>query len=192
MSSMRGKAQKSSATRKLLDPDTLFHIAQLYERISDEGEAARYMELCLAQEHGQPSQPDKKSKRDGKATSAAASHTGHHDVGGDGDTEIASTPSTPSSNATQPLSPPLYPMQDDSEPANDGFGTGTTATTSRARLWLARFAFKNNDLDRAERLAEELCMDGFEVEEAKGLVREVRGKRESEPGHTPPPPDDVS
>lgn len=192
MSSMRGKAQKSSASRKLLDPDTLFHIAQLYERISDEGEAARYMELCLAQEHGQPSQPDKKSKRDGKATSAATSHTGHHDVGGDGDTEIASTPSTPSSNATQPLSPPLYPMQDDSEPANDGFGTGTTATTSRARLWLARFAFKNNDLNRAERLAEELCMDGFEVEEAKGLVREVRGKRESGPGHTPPPPDDVS
>ena len=74
---------------------------------------------------------------------------------------------------------PLYTPVEDESSSGEGFGTGTTATTSRARLWLARHAFKSSDLDRAERLAEELCMDGFEVEEAKGLIREVQGKRES-------------
>jgi anaphase-promoting complex subunit 8 len=41
---------------------------------------------------------------------------------------------------------------------------------------------KTGDLDRAERLAEELCMDGYEVEEAKALVRELRGRREAAMG----------
>jgi len=183
--------------RKLLDPETLFQIAQLYERMSNEAEAMRYMELCIAQETGQSANEgttkthkasNKQSKqRRGKA--AAQSFGTDVDNGsengmdeGDGDTEILSTPSPPSSNATEPLSPPIFPT-DDAD--NDGFGTGTTRTTSNARLWLARYAFKNDDLDRAERLAEELCMDGYEVEEAKGLVREVRGRREAISGGTP-------
>ena len=65
--------------------------------------------------------------------------------------------------------------EDDAE-GDDGFGTGTTATTSKARLWLARWCVRSGDLERAERLAEELCMDGWEVEEAKGLVRDVRAR----------------
>jgi anaphase-promoting complex subunit 8 len=71
---------------------------------------------------------------------------------------------------------------EDEDGEADGFGTGTTATTSKARLWLARWAWRRGDLDRAEKLAEELCMDGYEVEEAKGLVREVRGRREAGAG----------
>jgi anaphase-promoting complex subunit 8 len=90
---------------------------------------------------------------------------------GDDDTEIP-----PSSS---PLESSMDNVEDQEPGDNDGFGTGTTATTSKARLWLARWSVKMGDLDRAERLAEELCMDGYEVEEAKGLVREVRGRREA-------------
>ncbi|EPE27887.1 TPR-like protein [Glarea lozoyensis ATCC 20868] len=53
-------------------------------------------------------------------------------------------------------------------------GTGVTAATSKARMWLAKYAMRNGDYTRAMQLATELCQDGIEVEEAKALVREVR------------------
>jgi len=59
-----------------------------------------------------------------------------------------------------------------------GEGTGVTAATSRARMWLARDAMKAGSLERAMQLATELCQDGVEVEEAKALVREVRVRME--------------
>ena len=192
--SMKGKGSQSKrgGGRKLLDPETLFHIAQLYERVPNEAEAARYMELCLAQETGQTStevkQKTKSSRQQHKGTgksSFTAVNKGQQNEDDDGDTDVLSSPSSLSSNATEPISPEGLRTGNGQVETNDGFGTGTTATTSRARLWLARYVFKQNDLDRAERLAEELCMDGFEVEEAKGLVREVRGKREALRGHTP-------
>lgn len=175
-SSMKGKKR---STRKLLDPETLFHIAQLYERFPDEAEAAKYMELCLAQEtgaaNGEDGSPDQKGKHRGKGKNKSRTDA-------DNDTDVLSSPSSQSSNATVAISPIEVPGTDQGDTNSDGFGVGTTATTSRARLWLARYAFKMDDLERAERLAEELCMDGFEVEEAKGLIREVRGRREAAGG----------
>ncbi|KAJ3578475.1 hypothetical protein NPX13_g2093 [Xylaria arbuscula] len=61
-------------------------------------------------------------------------------------------------------------------------GTGVTAATSKARMWLARFAMRTDDYATAGRLANELCQDGVEVEEAKALIREVRARIESEGG----------
>ncbi|KFH47572.1 Anaphase-promoting complex subunit-like protein [Hapsidospora chrysogenum ATCC 11550] len=58
-------------------------------------------------------------------------------------------------------------------------GTGVTAATSKARMWLARFAMRTADYHTANRLATELCHDGVEVEEAKALVREVRSRLEA-------------
>lgn len=55
-------------------------------------------------------------------------------------------------------------------------GTGVTAATSKARMWLARYAMRTEDYDTANRLASELCQDGVEVEEAKALIREVRSR----------------
>lgn len=55
-------------------------------------------------------------------------------------------------------------------------GIGVTQTTSRARLWLARWSLARADYARCMELANELCQDGFEVEEAKGLVKDVRGR----------------
>lgn len=60
-----------------------------------------------------------------------------------------------------------------------GEGTGVTAATSKARMWLARFAMRTADYTVAHRLATELCQDGVEVEEAKALVREVRSRLEA-------------
>lgn len=55
-------------------------------------------------------------------------------------------------------------------------GTGVTAATSKARMWLARLAMRTANYKAAQRLATELCEDGVEVEEAKALVREVRSR----------------
>lgn len=57
-------------------------------------------------------------------------------------------------------------------------GTGVTAATSKARMWLAKHAMSTGDFTRAMQLGTELCQDGVEVEEAKALVREVRGRRD--------------
>ncbi|CZR39962.1 uncharacterized protein FPRO_04860 [Fusarium proliferatum ET1] len=58
-------------------------------------------------------------------------------------------------------------------------GTGVTAATSKARMWLAKFSMRTGDYITASRLAGELCQDGVEVEEAKALVREVRSRMEA-------------
>ncbi|PQE23827.1 hypothetical protein CJF30_00008811 [Rutstroemia sp. NJR-2017a BBW] len=61
------------------------------------------------------------------------------------------------------------------QPTGEGTGgTGVTAATSKARMWLAKYAMRTGDYKRAMQLATELCQDGVEVEEAKALVREVR------------------
>ncbi|KAK5162902.1 Anaphase-promoting complex subunit 8 [Saxophila tyrrhenica] len=55
-------------------------------------------------------------------------------------------------------------------------GIGVTQITSRARLWLAKWCHQRGDWKRTMEYANELCQDGVEVEEAKGLVRDVRAR----------------
>ena len=98
MSSVRGKKAKGNTNRKLLDPDTLFHIAQLYERLSDEVEAAKFMELCLAQETGNKKSSQNNNSGLPKAKGNIVSSTTNRQD--DGDTELASDPGSPSSDAT--------------------------------------------------------------------------------------------
>ncbi|TIA16834.1 TPR-like protein [Aureobasidium pullulans] len=78
------------------------------------------------------------------------------------------------------------PDEDDLPPgaplSSAGGGIGITQTTSKARLWLAKWSFVKQDWQRASELANELCQDGVEVEEAKALVRDVRARLEAE-GH---------
>jgi anaphase-promoting complex subunit 8 len=138
--------------RKILDPDTLHQIATLYERLGDEDEAAAYMELTLQQETGEVEHPELDSDDD--------VDEGHSDGG----TEVPR-------RRTQPIN-------DSSQETETVGGTGVTATTSKARLWLARWALQHGDLSRADQLAGELCQDGIEVEEAKALMRDVRARRE--------------
>ncbi|KAI9807106.1 MAG: hypothetical protein M1825_005823 [Sarcosagium campestre] len=100
----------------VMDPETLFQIALMYEKLRELDEAAAFMDLTVAQEDGQ------------------------------GDDE--------------------------------GQGVGVTPTTSRARMWLAKWEFGRGELKRAMALATELCQDGVEVEEAKALVRDLRARME--------------
>lgn len=204
--STRPKPANPTKSRKLLDPETLFQIALLHERTNNEAEAARYMELCVAQETGGSATSVEKARRkharrEARKTAVASERRerlaamqaeagGEH--GGAVDLELEAAALADGDDDTEILSSPSDPEEDergegaDAETSGlgegDGFGTGTTATTSKARLWLARWSVKTGDLDRAERLAEELCMDGYEVEEAKGLVREIRGRREAASG----------
>lgn len=55
-------------------------------------------------------------------------------------------------------------------------GLGVTQITSRARLWLARWCYQCGEWQRTMELANELCQDGVEVEDAKSLVRDVRAR----------------
>lgn len=61
-----------------------------------------------------------------------------------------------------------------------GGGVGVTATTSKARLWLARWEYMRGMYQRAMELANELCQDGVEVEDAKALVRDIRARSEQD------------
>ena len=107
----------------VMDPDTLYQIALMYEKLNDYGEACAYMELTLDQEEG---------------------------PGG--------------------------------EEEGTGQGVGVTMTTSKARMWLAKWEFARGSLGRAMELANELCQDGVEVEEAKALVRDLRARMEQGEG----------
>lgn len=64
----------------------------------------------------------------------------------------------------------------------DARGVGVTPTTSKARMWLARYDFNRGDYQRAMELANELCEDGVEVEDAKALVRDIRARVEADTG----------
>ena len=120
-----GSGETSGLGGGILDPEVLYQIALLYERIHNMNECAAYMELILAQEEG----PD------------------FEDVGSEG-----------------------------------GGGVGVTATTSKARLWLARWEYMRGMYQRAMELANELCQDGVEVEDAKALVRDIRARMERDRG----------
>ncbi|PQE28552.1 hypothetical protein CJF32_00005645 [Rutstroemia sp. NJR-2017a WRK4] len=75
------------------------------------------------------------------------------------------------------------------QPTGEGTGgTGVTAATSKARMWLAKYAMRTGDYKRAMQLATELCQDGVEVEEAKALVREVLPLTQVVPPVHPVPP----
>ncbi|PGH07056.1 hypothetical protein AJ80_08069 [Polytolypa hystricis UAMH7299] len=141
---------------RILDPDTLHQIATLYERLGDEDECAAYMELTLQQETGESADDD-------------------DNEGGDNSSDAEDEDARRTSSFTQ-RDKGGGNDDDDAEPP----GTGVTDTTSKARLWLARWALRHGELDRADLLAGELCQDGSEVEEAKALMRDVRARREGE------------
>jgi len=115
----------------VLDPESLYQIASLYERLDEKQECAAYMELVLAQEEGGGMDDE-----DGGV--AASSGQGK------------------------------------------GQGVGVTVTTSKARMWLAKYEFGRKNWQRAMELANELCQDGVEVEDAKALVRDIRARIESD------------
>jgi anaphase-promoting complex subunit 8 len=68
------------------------------------------------------------------------------------------------------------------EAGENAGGVGVTPTTSKARLWLARWEYMRGMFQRAMELANELCQDGVEVEDAKALVRDIRARIEREKG----------
>ncbi|KAF2021420.1 TPR-like protein [Aaosphaeria arxii CBS 175.79] len=120
-----GSGEVSGLGGGVLDPEVLFNIALLYERVNNMGECAAYMELVLAQEEG--------------------------------------------------------PDYDESVGDMAG-GVGVTPTTSKARLWLAKWEYMRGMYQRSMELANELCQDGVEVEDAKALIRDIRARIESQKG----------
>ncbi|SPQ21634.1 89fcb425-6c4b-4d2b-9d60-b63cbb50a124 [Thermothielavioides terrestris] len=140
-----------------MDPEVLLQIATMYDRLGEEEEAKAYMELCLAQEEGATGP----GEGGGAAAGLSESIAIHHDsqgagagAGSDGEGE-----------------------GDEGGAGHEG-GTGVTFATSKARMWLAKYAMRAEDYETANRLAMELCQDGVEVEEAKALMREARSRME--------------
>lgn len=121
-SSFGSGVMNGEAPQAILDPEMLYQIALVHEKMNEQDEAASYMEMTLAQEEG---------------------------------------------------------PGDDNDDEERVPGTGVTNTTSKARMWLARWEFARGGLARAMELANELCQDGVEVEEAKALLRDLRARMES-------------
>jgi anaphase-promoting complex subunit 8 len=168
-------ASPGPGSRKILDPETLHQIATLYERLGDEEEAAAYMELTLQQESGAPANEnphddDSSTSENGLQSDAEIEHSG--------DEELDLSQRHRRNRKPRAKAESFAVQNDDSIASETWNGTGVTATTSKARLWLAQYASRNGDLDRADQLASELCQDGIEVEEAKALMRDVRARRE--------------
>jgi anaphase-promoting complex subunit 8 len=135
-----------------MDTDVLLQIAQMYDGLEEEDEAKAYMELCVAQEDGGAGAEE--------GTNLGSSIAIHHDSpGGAGASDDEGG--------------------DRAERGGGNEGTGVTAATSKARMWLAQHAMRNEDYSTANRLATELCQDNVEVEEAKALIREARSRMES-------------
>ncbi|RYO86741.1 hypothetical protein DL766_001601 [Monosporascus sp. MC13-8B] len=144
-----------------MDPEILLQIATMYDSLGEEEDAKTYMEMCVAQEDGGGG-----AAGENQGAAPGESIAIHND------------------------SPP--PGSDDDGGGDGGGragpgaggggggggegGTGVTAATSKARMWLARHAMRVEDYATAHRLANELCQDGVEVEEAKALIREVRSR----------------
>lgn len=160
-------SQNVPLAKRILDPDTLVQIAHLYERLGDEEEVASYMELTLQQETGQPVDGADDNDDDDEDNSNTNNNNNNNNNNA-GDVAAKKTPKRAAAGNADEDDQDMQP-----------FGTGVTASTSRARLWLARYALKLGNLERADTLANELCHDGIEVEEAKALVRDVRARRES-------------
>lgn len=121
-SSFGSGVMNKEAPQGILDPEMLYQIALVHEKMNEQDEAASYMEMTLAQEEG---------------------------------------------------------PEEDNDDEERVPGTGVTNTTSKARMWLARWEFARGGLARAMELANELCQDGVEVEEAKALLRDLRARMES-------------
>lgn len=174
-------ASPGGGARKILDPETLHQIATLYERLGDDDEAAAYMELTLQQESGgAPVNEDNSADEDeySSASEHAARSDGEAEHSGDGDDD--DRPSRSRRRRKNGAGASSFGVQHDDSTATDGWqpNSGPTVTTSKARLWLAQYALRKGDLERADQLAGELCQDGMEVEEAKALMRDVRARRE--------------
>jgi anaphase-promoting complex subunit 8 len=137
-----------------MDPEVLLQIASMYDRLGEVDEAKAYMELCLAQEEGAAGGADEGGAGGGPGLGES----------------IAIHNDSPGSDAEGGEGP-------EGGAGADG-GTGVTFATSKARMWLAKFAMRAEDYDTANRLAMELCQDGVEVEEAKALIREARSMME--------------
>jgi anaphase-promoting complex subunit 8 len=108
----------------VMDPDTLYQIGLMYEKLGNHAQAAGYMALTLAQEERLPSS---------------------------GDGELMGESSG---------------------------GVGVTITTSKARMWLAKWEASQKNFTKAIELCNELCQDGVEIEDAKALIRDLRSRME--------------
>lgn len=135
-----------------MDPEVLLQIANMYDGLDEEEEAKAYMELCIAQEDGGAGAEG----GDDLGSSLAIHHDSSLAPGGSDDEG-----------------------GDRAERNGGNEGTGVTVATSKARMWLAQYAMRTEDYATATRLANELCQDGVEVEEAKALIREARSRMES-------------
>ncbi|MCJ1310379.1 Anaphase-promoting complex subunit 23 [Agyrium rufum] len=169
-----------------LDPEILFQIALCFEKSGNDGEAKEYMELTLAQEEGgfmtggggSPSAGDRMSLGDGDISiltqdyDDSTAHDGMHPRGLDPRSSFG-TAGGGVGNAR-----PGFDISVTDSGAGTGAGTGVTNTTSKARMWLAQWAFAHREFKRAMQLANELCQDGVEVEEAKALIRDLRARME--------------
>ena len=144
----KGPEQEERDARRAMDTEVCLQIAGMYERLGDEDEAKGWMELTVAQEDGYD------TDEDDNATIFATS------IGGDSTIRPGGSGSGMTAQSKR----------------EGKDGQGVTKETSKARMWLAKWAMRHEKYELALTYAMELCTDGYEVEEAKSLVRDLRAR----------------
>ncbi|KZF20198.1 TPR-like protein [Xylona heveae TC161] len=224
--------EKRTMVQAPMDPETLYQIALMYEKMHNLDEAAAYMELTLAQEDGiggdgdadededeeyddtdeeeydddedwEGKENDDRENTDADLGADMNDHDDEQNLQGTAGAATGTTTTTTTTTTTRPARRTTKPQRNNRRrqkrgtdpntkkpPRNNNIpirpataGVGVTSTTSRARMWLARWEFSRGGpagYQRAMQLATELCQDGVEVEEAKALVRDLRARIEME------------
>jgi anaphase-promoting complex subunit 8 len=138
---------KTVEVQQSLDPEITYLIALDYDKLNDDKQIRHWLELTIAQEEGIQQRAEADSQSVFGASQSMAMST-------------------------------RTVAEEEDEKASGG--TGVTATTSKARMWLAKLEYvrgTDHSLKRALQLANELCTDGYEVEEAKSLMKEIRARK---------------
>ncbi|KAL2887799.1 Anaphase-promoting complex subunit 8 [Ceratocystis lukuohia] len=173
-----------------MDPEVLLQIALMHEQLDDIPTSKAYMELCMAQEVGGAAAAQALSSDIQGLHTGAGNHSStsmRESLSAADDTVMSDD--DPTSHLPPTSTPAIPTAPSSSTDSGHVEGTGVTAATSKARMWLARHALQTGEYVTASRLANELCEDGVEVEEAKALARDARARLEAAPAqgssHTP-------
>ncbi|KAI9664177.1 MAG: Anaphase-promoting complex subunit 23 [Alyxoria varia] len=170
---LRGDRPTGQST-VVLDPDVLYSLAQMHHHMGNEEDTKMYLEMVIAQEEGAvPDGEDEDTSMfktsTGTTSGASPSSSAGVGVGVTATTSKARlwlvkmeiTAATAAQREQQ-----VQQQASGKSPQRSGGPQGADSAGAHLR--------------RALQLANELCQDGWEVEEAKSLVREIRARLEVE------------
>ena len=179
--SQGGGAQPRGVSRSsetiVLDPDVLYSLAQMHDHMGNDEDTKNYLEMVIAQEEGTaPGVDAEEEEQSSFKTSTGTASGASPPVGGGVGVGVTAT----TSRARLWLVKMEITEATAAQREQQGRGGHQGGGKSGRRVEGERAEGAEAHLRRALVLANELCQDGWEVEEAKSLVREIRARLEGD------------